>query len=256
MNSEKNVERDLLDTTDCLEAISVFRFWKNVLFVLIMMCLLVLQVSFWVAGLDLISKQTAEAEVQAMEVVVEDSPELINEDTKVVDEAGKKIEEAARQVISDVNKPAVASRQQEKPIDFSAILKKEHILRTIKTADFALILLAMAYCLIILFTLKISMVGRLGGINHITRALVLSLFFVVLILPWQEILGPFTAGAIYTPSELMSYVEKYDSASILGKAFYYLRFVGYWLVVLLLLIFAQIRTARWSKATLRRLKVI
>jgi hypothetical protein len=35
-----------------------------------------------------------------------------------------------------------------------------------------------------------------------------------------------------------------------------LRFFGYWLLAMLLLIFSQLRTGRWTKATLRRLEVI
>jgi hypothetical protein len=37
---------------------------------------------------------------------------------------------------------------------------------------------------------------------------------------------------------------------------FYLRFTGYWLLVLLLLLAAQIRSMRWAKATLRRLEVV
>jgi hypothetical protein len=37
---------------------------------------------------------------------------------------------------------------------------------------------------------------------------------------------------------------------------FYLRFTGYWLLVMLLLLGAQIRSMRWAKMTLRRLEVI
>ena len=40
---------NLLDTTDCLEAVSVFRGWKNFLFVITFFCLLLLQTVFWMA---------------------------------------------------------------------------------------------------------------------------------------------------------------------------------------------------------------
>ena len=40
---------NLLDTTDCLEAVSVFRGWKNFLFVITFFSLLLLQVVFWMA---------------------------------------------------------------------------------------------------------------------------------------------------------------------------------------------------------------
>ena len=50
MNEEKNRHKDLIDTTDCLEAIEVFRGWKNFLFVIMISCLLLLQGSFWVVN--------------------------------------------------------------------------------------------------------------------------------------------------------------------------------------------------------------
>ena len=48
----------------------------------------------------------------------------------------------------------------------------------------------------------------------------------------------------------------YKSQSLLTMVLYYLRFAGYWLVVILLLIMSQTRSARWTKAILRRLEII
>ena len=107
-----------------------------------------------------------------------------------------------------------------------------------------------------LFSLKVSLLGRLGGINHISRAFFLSLTFLVLLLPWQRFFGGVVAGAIYTPGELLRWYTVETTGGIFGIIFYYLRFTGYWLLVVLLLIFAQLRSARWAKATIRRLEVI
>jgi hypothetical protein len=38
--------------------------------------------------------------------------------------------------------------------------------------------------------------------------------------------------------------------------FYYLRFTGLWVVALLLLIMAQVRSSSWSKSILHRLEII
>ena len=38
---------DLLDTTDCLEAVGVFKGWKNLLFLILVVCLLLLQAGFF-----------------------------------------------------------------------------------------------------------------------------------------------------------------------------------------------------------------
>ena len=53
MNGDLDKQDNLLDTTDCLEAVSVFRGWKNFLFVITFCCLLVLQAAFligWAAA--------------------------------------------------------------------------------------------------------------------------------------------------------------------------------------------------------------
>jgi hypothetical protein len=107
-----------------------------------------------------------------------------------------------------------------------------------------------------LFSLKVSLLGRLGGINQISRAFFLSLVFVVLLLPWQRFFGGVVMGAMYTPGELLCRCTAAKDCGIFGTTLYYLRFTGYWLLVLLLLIFSQLRSGRWSKAILRRLEVI
>jgi hypothetical protein len=37
---------------------------------------------------------------------------------------------------------------------------------------------------------------------------------------------------------------------------HYLRFTGYWVVVMLVLLLSQTRSARWTNAMLRRLEII
>jgi len=103
--------------------------------------------------------------------------------------------------------------------------------------------------------LKVSLVGRLGGMNHISRAFFLSLVMLILLLPWQSIFGGVVLGAIYTPGELVEWCSA-ETSGILDIVLRYLRFTGYWLVILLLLIFSQLRSGRWTKTILRRLEVI
>lgn len=107
-----------------------------------------------------------------------------------------------------------------------------------------------------LFSLKVSLVGRLGGINHISRAFFLSLAFVVFLLPWRLVFPVVIFGAMYTPSELLNSCTAVRGADIFDVVSYYVRFSGWWFVALLFVISAQIRSGRWSKAILRRLEVI
>ena len=135
-------------------------------------------------------------------------------------------------------------------------IKIRHLTWLIRIADWLLILTATLYCLTMLFALKISLLGRLGGINHISRAFFLALIFTVLLLPWQKFFAGVIAGAMYTPAELLDAYADAETRGIFGTIFYYLRFTGYWLIVLLLLICAQLRSARWTKSTLRRLEIV
>ncbi|MGD8787491.1 MAG: hypothetical protein PVJ60_08715, partial [Phycisphaerales bacterium] len=50
-------QNSLLDTTDCLEAVGVFRGWKNFLFIILVLGLLVSQACFWVVNTGLITAE-------------------------------------------------------------------------------------------------------------------------------------------------------------------------------------------------------
>jgi hypothetical protein len=102
--------------------------------------------------------------------------------------------------------------------------------------------------------MKVSLIGRLGGINHIARAFFLSLLFVVLLLPWQLMFAPVFAGAMFTPAEMMAACQaQKTNVAYVSMIF---RFTVYWVLVLLLLLAAQMRSMRWARATLRRLDVM
>ncbi len=231
MDENQAKESSLVDTTDCLEAIGVFRAMKNVFFTIALLSLLMLQVSFLMVKFDVIKagdKQAAGGQ-----------PEIKN--------AGGKI-------IADPNKPLVTT---EKAKTSRFALKFKHLAGLIRFFNFALILAAVLYCLTMLFILKVSLLGRLGGINHICRAFFLALIFAVLIMPWQELFPDLIIfGAMFTPAELQRACAKAADYNIFATIWHYLRFTGYWLLVLLFLIFSQLRSGRWSKATLRRLEVI
>ena len=96
----------------------------------------------------------------------------------------------------------------------------------------------------------------MGGINHITRAFFLTILMLVLLLPWQQLFKGIIVGVMYTPSELIDACENFEKSEIIGKILFYLRFCFYWFVAVLLLILSQVRSARWAKATLRRLDVV
>ena len=265
MSTEQNYQKDLVDTTDCLEAVGVFKCWKNLFFVVVLLGLLLLGLCFWIMELGLVSAEPEGEQAVTVQTTTEQlqqaTPAPVNEVKRQVDEAAALVTAepaAAGQVAGDANAAATTGTETEvgKPIKLPFTPRKAQVVWAIRALDAVIIMAAVLYCLTILFTLKISMLGRLGGINHITRAFFWSLIFLVLIMPWQVALGWGLFGVTFEPSELVRRISGYESASVFVKALYWYRYVGHWVVALLCLIFAQIRTARWSKATLRRLEVI
>ena len=232
MNENQTGPNSLLDTTDCLEAIGVFRGWKNFFFVIILVCLLLLQVSFWFVNMGYIR-----GECPGMAGVVGQNVQdpndaktgLAAEETGLLSEAG-----------------------EEK--SFLGVTFK-HLAMGIRVVNAILIMSGVFYCLTILMAMKILLVGRLGGINHICRAFFLSLIMLLLLLPWQRIFVGVGIGSIYTPCELAKWTSA-GTDNIFDIVLLYLRFSGFWLSILLLLICSQLRSGRWTKTILRRLEVI
>jgi hypothetical protein len=305
---------DLLDTTDCLEAVGVFKGWKNFFFIVVVLCLLLLQICFFLVdrGAIEIGERVYGDEPAAVEHPAVEHPTVEHpgeppqeplepagqEDMPVValpDEDEAIEQEPPEEVIvepnepgepnepsepdesgetngpAEVNEPAEPNETTESitkaqapklqlaagwvPAGFLSKVTFEQLAWMIRLANAVLVLTATLYCLTLLFGLKVSMHGRLGGINHISRAFFLSLIMLVLLLPWQRIFGGVVAGAIYTPDEL---VECYfgKTNDILDIVLYYLRFSGYSVLILLLLVLSQLRSLRWAKAILRRLEII
>jgi hypothetical protein len=314
MNENQARQNNLLDTTDCLEAVGVFKGWKNFLFVIVILGLVLLQASFLLVDtgcvkidekavrsesavtgditdldeghVELISEDVREAIEPVEELAVEPNepveavvpeevaePEAIAEPEQAVEpeeiaepEEVTETEEAAEpNEADDPNRPAeeITKAAEHKlqraiawpPTEFLSGITFEYLSWVIRIVNAVLILTATLYCLSMLFSLKVSMLGRLGGINHISRAFFLSLLMLILLLPWQRIFGGMVPGAIFTPEELVEWSSA-EAGDMFDTVIYYLRFSGYWLLVLLLLILSQIRSIRWGKAILRRLEII
>jgi hypothetical protein len=237
MNENQTGPNSLLDTTDCLEAIGVFRGWKNFFCVIVILCLLLLQLSFWVVNLGYIRGECPGGKMEGA------------------------LAGGAVQNIQDANDVSLAAAvDEDEPA--SGIEEKSlfgvtfaHLAIGIRIVNAILILAAILYCLTVLLALKISLVGRLGGINHICRAFFLSLIMLLLLLPWQRIFAGVVIGAIYTPCELVKWTSA-GTGDMFDIILFYLRFCGFWLLILLLLICSQLRSGRWTKTILRRLEVI
>jgi len=276
MNEEQEGQEQLLDTTDCLEAIGAFKAMKNFLFVIALICLLLLQASFWLVDLNYVRIDECGGGEQISSAYITVKPFLelaVQVDTASQAQSSQgQITTAAQQVTKDLPGqsevtgpeqspavPPIKSREPEAPAKTprSFRINFKYVAWLIRFCNFVLIIVAMLYCLVLIFSLKISLAGRLGGINHISRAFFLSLFMLAFLLPWQKLFDDVIVGAIFTPSELLeAWCGKAQRSNIVLQTIYYCRFVVLWLVVLLLAICAQARTIRWAKASLRRLEIL
>jgi hypothetical protein len=276
MSEEQEEQEQLLDTTDCLEAIGAFKAMKNFLFVIVVICLLLLQASFWVVDLNYVRIDKCGGGKEISSAYIKSGPFLelaVQADTASAAQSGQgQITSAARQVTKDLpgqgeltgpeqlpTAAPIKSAEPETPTRTTRSFRIDfkYVAWLVRFCNFVLIIVAVLYCLILVFSLKISLAGRLGGINHISRAFFLSLFMLVFLLPWQKLFDDVIVGAVFTPGELLeAWCGKAQRSNIILQTVYYCRFVVLWLVVLLLAICAQARTIRWAKASLRRLEIL
>jgi hypothetical protein len=226
----------MIETTDCLEAAGVFRGWKNLFFMVMVVCLLLVQAAFWLVDLQIVPAGGA-----GSAPVASAAPADANAVTGAPADSS--------QPSSRVAGAAKLSAQLLGKLDAG------HLARTIELVNGILIVTVVLYVLAMFFNLLVSLVGRLGGIRHISRAFFLSVIVLVLIIPWQTLIGSCVPGVVYTLPELLHRLAS-KNENLVNTVLYYLRFSGYWLVFLLLVLVCQLRSARWTKSILRRLEII
>lgn len=291
---------DMIEATDCLEAVGVFKSMKNIFFILVCFSLIFLQIAFWLNHTDCIDKSNSPYAKKAVLPGVPCPPGPLsglspigprppaagyligNEDTadkkdtadekdttgkkdtaRKDDKAEEKIDELVKEAdeLSKKTAETKAQRARVVPPEDKGLLAElfipevEQVTALIRTSNFILIVSACMYCLTLLVSVKISLAGRLGGINHISRGFFRSLFAFVLLMPWQLITDGVVTGAVFTPKELFAPKGLIAQPTLMGQTFYYLRFPGLWAVVFILLVAAQFSSKKWAKATLRRLGI-
>jgi hypothetical protein len=239
MNEGPVSHGNMIETTDCLEAIGVFRGWKNLFLVILLICLLLVQAAFWLVDFDVIPSHkesptaagTLPAEPNAAAKPTLQTPGEPNQKTSQI--------------------PAIF----KSPRQFRQRIDADYLSHALELVNGILIVTTVLYTLALFFSLMISLVGRLGGIRHISRAFFLSVILLVLVIPWQTLAQSRLPGVVYNLPELFDWMA-IKNESLLNTVLYYLRFSGYWFIFLLLLIVSQMRASRWTKSILRRLEII
>ncbi len=209
--------------TDGLDAVRVFRLWKNSLFIVIVLALVCLQVIFWLTN-------TGQVQISR--------------------DAGSAID--AGQTAAEANPSAPVTMPTRGPalprlLPFDLTFK--HITWAIHPINTILIFACVLYALTMYIALSVTIRSRLGGLAHISRAFYFSTAVLVLVLPWQIVLAPIGAGTIYTPHELAKSCTTLATGTF-ETVLFYLRFTGIWAAVCLVLLQAQWRSLRWTKTVL------
>ncbi len=275
-------KNDMVDATDCLEAVGVFKSMKNIFFILAIISLLFLQGAFWLNDTGCIDKPSGQygrkavtaqlpCPAESVSKVVPQVPKApaadvtpAAEDTAEdkIDELVKEADELSKQTAETKAAETASTEPASEPADdinFFAemfIPDRSQVTALIRTCNFIVIIAACMYCLTLFMSIKISLAGRLGGINHISRAFFRSMFAFVLLIPWQLCTAGVVTGAVYTPEELFCPAGLTAEATLFGRVFYYFRFTGLWAIVVVLLVSAQFRSKKWAKSTLRRLGIV
>ncbi len=100
-----------------------------------------------------------------------------------------------------------------------------------------------------MFSVKLSLLGRTGGVAGFMGAFFWSILLWVFLIPWQQALHTSVAtGALFNIGELIEKTRPIlwggEPASALERMFYYVRFLAYPLFVILLQLIVQAKFAR------------
>jgi hypothetical protein len=248
MNEGPVNQGNLIETTDCLEAIGVFRRWKNLFFAMVLICLLLVQAAFWLVDLNVVP-----VDGNTRAAVPGTPPAGLSAVPSAPPAESSAVAAAAAQAPAEPNRPA--ARALKVPADLFKKLNADLLARIVEFANGIMIVTMVLYTVALFFSLMISLSGRLGGIRHISRAFFLSVILLVLVIPWQTLVGSRLPGVTYSFPELLQWLA-IKNDSLLNTVLYYVRFSGYWLLFVLMLFAAQMRGARWTKSILRRLEII
>ncbi len=237
----------MVETTDSLEAVGVFRRWKNIFFVIVLICLLLTQAAFWLVDLKIVKTEGAAA------VAAPSTPAAA---PSVAPAEVNAVEKAAGKAVA--GSPEATTPATEKPGFLGSLsdrLNVEYLTRAIRIINGILIVAVALYAIALFFCLLISLVGRLGGIRHVSRAYFLAVIMLILVIPWQALFQSPAPGVTYTMPEMLHWMTT-KSEGLTGLILYYLRFCGYWLLFFILLLMSEVRGVRWTKSILRRLEII
>jgi hypothetical protein len=224
------------ETKDALEAYQIFRTARSFFFWIMLLCLIILQIMFWIVNQGKIDAVLNFNSDQSQSVFVHHTHQMPS---------------AVANWPTDNDSPEPDTKRQQNTIqDFDNFIRI-----TMKIFNTLICFMVILYCLSLLTSINLRIVGRLGGLADSTKAFFLSLFVMALILPWQPLITGRTSVTLFSYQELIQrYLASttYISSLSLESIVYYSRFVGCSLATTLLLFATQWRSSRATRQTIRK----
>jgi len=255
---------------DAMEAYGTFETARTLFFWLMVVCLLLVQAVFWVVdrgGIDPVLQQ------HERNLVVPIRCFQLAGTVFTAEQGETSLETDSAKPAAPAEAPGetLAAPADGPEDDFKGLRTAESLQTlarvSLKTCNYILIFSAVVYSLVILVGIKIALVGQLGGLSDSGKAFFLSLVVMLLIVPWLQMMAvaPDLAGCdggiffgytgtLFTYDRLIEeYRQIRGDGSVAMFTLYYGRFVGLWLLTILLLLTAQWRSSRASEKIRLRL---
>ncbi len=229
MSEQPDNGPDMVDVTDSLEAASVFRAWKNLFVLILIVCMLLIQGIFWITDLGLL----ADAQANVTRADITQAPP--SETSELQPDSAEAPAPGLSQAMDGIT-----------PV---------HLERTLGLANGVAFVTAVLYCLTLMFSMMITIVSRLGGIRHISRAFYLSMLVLIFFIPWYAVFEGSALGVLFKLQDVAESMAA-KREGLYATILYYGRFCGYWGVTLLMILISQARLRRWIRAMRRRLEII
>lgn len=222
---EESIIKNTLEfQKDSWEAYKTFRLIRSLFFWLILLCLLFAQASFWLVHLGYAG-----------------SPDDIESTGRII---SWQVQESAPNAISPPTDEAAKNQTD----------MRDYVYKVLKICNNVLPFSAVVYCLVMLFGLHLALAGRLGGLAYSTRAFLMSLLVMVLVLAWYQTIYSAAPGTLFEYDELIKKYLAYDEINDWwGYSAYYGRFVGLWGLTFLLLLMAQSLSFKAARKIKQRL---
>ena len=153
---------------------------------------------------------------------------------------------AARTAIS-ANEPAVTGFSTQASEGWYHVL-----MWLLPTAKFLAMVMSLLLALALLLSVKLSLLGRTGGVAGFVGAFFWSLLLIVFLIPWEQVFTTSLAcGALFNlgtlVQETLRVVWQPGEFSGMTQGLYYARFVFYPVLIVLILLVVQAKFARGHK---------